>query len=217
MFFERGFHGASLEAVAEEAGLTKGAVYSRFESKADLFLAFQEERNEESIRRFRQQFHDLAPGDRPVDLIVDYWRQKLLHDPLEYTLLVIEFWASACRDPDIHRRFSEQHERIIVTAAELLDEGADRLGATLPVPALELVRLSTAIAHGLALEQLMNPGKIDRQMIEIAFGPLHELSVPAEPNRREVVQSDGGSIKGGGDDGTRDIRSDRDPRRAASA
>ena len=217
MFFERGFHGASLEAVAEEAGLTKGAVYSRFESKADLFLTFQEERNQENLRRFTQEFHDLAPGDRPVDLIIDYWRQKLLHDPPEYTLLVIEFWASACRDPDIHRRFSEQHERIIVTAAELLNEASDRLGATLPVPALELVRLSTAIAHGLALEQLMNPGKIDRQMIELAFGPLHERSIPAEANGSEAVRLDGGSIQGGADDCTRGIRSHQDGRRAATA
>jgi AcrR family transcriptional regulator len=39
LFLRRGFHAASLEQVAEEAGFTIGAVYSRFGSKADLFLA----------------------------------------------------------------------------------------------------------------------------------------------------------------------------------
>jgi AcrR family transcriptional regulator len=204
VFFERGFHGASLEAVAEEAGLTKGAVYSRFESKADLFLAFQEERNRENVQRFTEQFHELGPGDRPVDLFINYWRQKLLHDPPEYTLLVIEFWASACRDPEIHRRFSEQHELIIVAAAELLDEAATRLGAVLPLAALELTRLSTAIAHGLALEQLLNREKIDREMIELAFAPLHELYVSGSPDGQ--IRSDRGSAKGGSDDGTRRAR-----------
>src|SRR5256885_2715847 len=92
VFFERGFHGASLEAVAEEAGLSKGAVYSRFESKADLFLAFQEERNQQTIRRNTRVFRDLGQGDSPVEVVVGYWREKLLHDPPEYTLLVIEFW-----------------------------------------------------------------------------------------------------------------------------
>jgi AcrR family transcriptional regulator len=208
VFFQRGFHGASLEAVAEEAALTKGAVYSRFESKADLFLAFQEDRNRENIRRFEQQFRELALGDRPVDPVIDYWRQKLLHDPPEYTLLVIEFWVSACRDPDIHRRFSDQHERIIVEAAQLLDEAAMRLGATLPMPALELVRLSTATAHGLALERLMNPGKIDRDLIEVAFAPLHEVSMPASADARRAFPADGGS-KGASDDGTRRTRSRR--------
>ena len=200
VFLKRGFHGASLEAVAEEAGLTKGAVYSRFESKADLFLAFQEERNLENVRRFTEQFHALEPGDRPVDLSINYWRNKLLHDPPEYTLLVIEFWASACRDPEIHRRFSEQHERIVAAAAELLDEAATRLGAMLPLPALELTRLSTAIAHGLALEQLLNREKIDRAMIELAFAPLHELDVSRPPDGQ--AQSDRDAAKGGSDGGT---------------
>ena len=39
VFAQRGYHGASLEDVAAAAGFTKGAVYSNFETKADLFLA----------------------------------------------------------------------------------------------------------------------------------------------------------------------------------
>src|SRR5204862_4334863 len=38
-FLERGFHGASLDEIAEEAGYSKGAVYSNFAGKDDLFLA----------------------------------------------------------------------------------------------------------------------------------------------------------------------------------
>ena len=39
---ERGFHGASLDEVAAAAGFTKGAVYSNFKNKEDLFLALLE-------------------------------------------------------------------------------------------------------------------------------------------------------------------------------
>ena len=39
VFLRRGFHGASLDEIAEEAGYTKGAVYSNFDGKDDLFLA----------------------------------------------------------------------------------------------------------------------------------------------------------------------------------
>ena len=202
MFFERGFHGASLEAVAEEAGLTKGAVYSRFESKADLFLAFQEERNRQSVERFARRFDDLGRGDRPTDLIADYWRGKLLHDPPQYTLLVIEFWASACRDAEVQRRFSEQHERILVAVAELLEEAAARLGVALALPALELNRLSTAIAHGLALEQLMNREKVDERMIEVAFAPIHELSGTRRRAPRRASGLDGSKTKGATHDGS---------------
>ena len=46
-FLARGYHGASLEQIADEAGFSKGVVYSQFENKADLFLALLEQRIEE--------------------------------------------------------------------------------------------------------------------------------------------------------------------------
>ena len=59
---------------------------------------------------------------------------------------------------------------------------------TLPLPALELVRVSTGIAHGLALEQLMNREKIDAQMIELAFMPIHRSANSAA---QQLPRSDG--------------------------
>jgi AcrR family transcriptional regulator len=44
VFLARGYHGATLEQIADEAGFSKGVVYSQFESKADLFLALLEAR-----------------------------------------------------------------------------------------------------------------------------------------------------------------------------
>src|SRR5207342_575155 len=49
LFLRHGFHACSLELVAEEAGFTIGAVYSRFGSKADLFLAILDERIDQLV------------------------------------------------------------------------------------------------------------------------------------------------------------------------
>ena len=38
-FSRDGYHGASLEEIADTAGFSKGAVYSNFGGKAELFLA----------------------------------------------------------------------------------------------------------------------------------------------------------------------------------
>src|SRR4051812_6662811 len=46
LFTGEGFHATSLGAVADEAGYTKGAVYSNFASKEDLFFAVYERRVE---------------------------------------------------------------------------------------------------------------------------------------------------------------------------
>jgi TetR/AcrR family transcriptional regulator, transcriptional repressor of aconitase len=44
VFIERGFAGASVEAIAEAAGFTRGAFYSNFESREDLFAELLQER-----------------------------------------------------------------------------------------------------------------------------------------------------------------------------
>src|SRR5436190_10521639 len=44
VFTKNGFHGSTLDEVAAMAGFTKGAVYSNFKSKDDLFLALLDER-----------------------------------------------------------------------------------------------------------------------------------------------------------------------------
>src|SRR5687768_16952449 len=58
VFARRGLHGTSVEEVSEEAGFSRGALYSNFESKEDLFLALWEER----IERRRQELRDVIEG-----------------------------------------------------------------------------------------------------------------------------------------------------------
>jgi AcrR family transcriptional regulator len=173
VFTERGFYGASLEAVAEEAGLTKGAVYSRFDSKADLFLAFQEERNKQTVERLTDEIAALEPGKQLLlPWLASYWKDRLLNEGPELTLAVIEFWVSAYRDPQLQKRFSEQHERILEATGEALEAAAARLGDPLPMPGPEIIRMTAGIAHGLALEQLLNRAKIDERLIDTAFAAL---------------------------------------------
>ena len=59
LFLRNGFVATSLSDIAEEAGLTKGAVYSNFDSKEELFLALLAGDQE---RSYAPQ-EDLAPSD----------------------------------------------------------------------------------------------------------------------------------------------------------
>jgi AcrR family transcriptional regulator len=54
VFAEHGYAGASLDDVSETAGLTKGAVYSNFASKADLALAVLDRRIDAPLAIFEQ-------------------------------------------------------------------------------------------------------------------------------------------------------------------
>ena len=58
VFLARGYASATLDVIAEEAGFSKGVVYSQFDSKADMFLALLEasisERAEQNERLAEQ-------------------------------------------------------------------------------------------------------------------------------------------------------------------
>src|SRR5262245_15668781 len=101
IFLRDGFHAASLEEISEEAGYTRGAVYSNFASKDDVFLAVLDEELakrvraygelgveqptfEEAIRAVGRHFAALDPDWRP--LVIEFQMKALRHEPLRLAL-----------------------------------------------------------------------------------------------------------------------------------
>src|SRR5215469_1395854 len=69
VFADRGFHGATLDEVAAVAGFTKGAVYSNFKSKDDLFLALLESRYESGMTSLRAYLDAAAEPHQAADFL----------------------------------------------------------------------------------------------------------------------------------------------------
>ena len=62
VFGERGLHGASLDQVAREAGITKGTIYLYYRSKEDLFLATLRRKSAEVFAALEAAGRDVGPG-----------------------------------------------------------------------------------------------------------------------------------------------------------
>src|SRR4051794_28382205 len=78
VFLRSGYHAATVEAVALEAGYTTGALYARFGGKADLFLALLEQRIDERAEQLRSLVADPAE-DRPL-AVTRQWARILRAD-----------------------------------------------------------------------------------------------------------------------------------------
>ena len=63
VFAREGYHRASLDRIAAQAGYTKGAVYASFATKADLLLAVYEERVAHRVHD-RPRLGTRRPGPR---------------------------------------------------------------------------------------------------------------------------------------------------------
>lgn len=160
VFARRGFHGASVDEIAREAGATSGALYSNFSGKEDLFLALFEERIAADVGDYAEILAAGKTLEEQVRGAADHWMAILRERP-DYFPLLIEFWAYSVREPQLRERFAARFASLRMASARLVSEGAAQLGISLsPELAGRLGALITALGNGLALEKLAEPEAI---------------------------------------------------------
>ena len=176
VFLSRGYHAATLEQIADEAGFSRGAVYSRFESKADMFLALLTDRIAARAAENAAAIAELASSGTVAGLVELAWQAERATPG--WRLLVTEFRVLAARDPALNRRYAAAHATTADGIASVLSAMAERGGISLGVPARQLAELLLAIETGIALEQLASPDAIDIRQAGAALRQLAELTSP---------------------------------------
>jgi AcrR family transcriptional regulator len=167
VFGRRGFHGASIEDIADEAGLSNGAIYYNFESKGDLFFALLEERAEERIRHMRKTLGGSSPAAAADRGLADEARDatQSLKESREWRLLLLEFTAHAVRDRKLAPKLREHKRRLRSALAEVLEQRLDARGLKPGLPLADIALATSALANGLATEELEDPGSVPDELL----------------------------------------------------
>lgn len=172
VFAREGFHAASVEAVSEEAGFSRGALYSNFKSKEDLFLALYEERIErrrEELREVMKRAGSPPAGLAPVSANV----MQTLDREREWFLLYFEFALHAARDAEFADRFERVREQGLAELASGIADGLEKAGLESSLDPADLALVLKALSYGLALERLVNedivPSELLGRVMELIF------------------------------------------------
>jgi AcrR family transcriptional regulator len=174
VFLARGYYAATLEQIADEAGFSKGVVYSRFASKADMFLALLEDRIAERGAQNAAAARALA-GSGSFAALLDLAQQAERAAP-GWRLLVTEFRIHAAREPELNRRYAALHARAVEGIANALTVISERGGQSLPFPPRQLAEFLLAIDTGLALEQVANPDALGGPDLPVLRWLSHSLT-----------------------------------------
>ncbi len=161
---ERGYAGASLEAIARRAGLTRGAVYWNFNSKLELFLALLEERVDRPAREL-MRLTETAPAETATAGAVSHGLARLVRDQGDLIMLLFEYWALAVRDPGLRPAFNERQELLRNALARALEARHTTTGVALSYPAERLATAILALANGLAMTALAEPDAVPDQLL----------------------------------------------------
>jgi AcrR family transcriptional regulator len=171
VFAERGYDRASLDEVATAAGLTKGAVYSSFAGKDDLFYALMRERIDERLALVTEAVERQATvSDMTRD--AGSGLAQLMSSQRDWHLLFIEFWARAVRDPSLHNEFVHERRSVRGLIAQFLEAQAEQAEVNLPAPADQLAVVVLALSNGIAIEHLADPDTVDPSTFGVALGLL---------------------------------------------
>jgi AcrR family transcriptional regulator len=174
VFARNGFHGSTLDEVAATAGFSKGAVYSNFKSKDDLFVALLDDRIERQFAIVSEILdtgsHDAAeqfPRMREIFRSDMFWSDDFL-------TLWLEFVLYARRNPEAQRKLAASAERSHARVQELIQHEYAAVGVTPSYPTRDLAEISLALINGLGIDRLVNPDAVTDEMLDTTLAFLYD-------------------------------------------
>ena len=155
-FAEIGFAAASVEDICRRGGFTRGAFYSSFRTKDELFAALFAR---ETARNLARAEHQLAGIEREADPVASAVARCLstFRADRTWVLVLTEYRLHAARSPEaaaaLHQHVTALNDRLTA----LIETVAARAGLRLTLPADRLAAAIVAVHDGAVLSQVSQP------------------------------------------------------------
>lgn len=162
LFADHGFHGTTLDMIAKAAGYTKGAVYSNFSTKDELFLAALEIETASRIA-IMQKIVSQSDAEEPWEKGIVRWFEETLDPERGWFLAEIEFAVHTVRHPEGQQMLEAVYAPMLAAIASLTNP---------PGPTAdneEIARLFMALSSGIGLEHARAPDKTPLNALEFAL------------------------------------------------
>jgi AcrR family transcriptional regulator len=173
VFAEKGYESAGLERIAEAAGFSKGAVYSNFSNKDDLFFALISARIDERIASVRMvETGGLPRPGREADapeavakLAGTLLRELGEGDPV-WQMMFVEFWLRCVRNDGLREKLARKRRAMRAKIAEYAQAQAALSGIELSeARAMDLATTVLALSNGLGIEGLIDPESVRPELL----------------------------------------------------
>lgn len=175
VFAKRGFQSTSIEQICEAAGFTRGAFYSNYKTKDELFIALFDR----NAGRILERVRELAAGqdaDIAVASLVTYFTAPTAEDR-DWYLLSMEFTLHAIRNPDAAKVLAEHDRALREEMVPLITELFTKVGREPRMQPDRIARIIVALAEGAAAQSyvepdVLPPGTLEKDLVPILFAAL---------------------------------------------
>ena len=170
LFQRSGIEATSLDAVAAELGLTKGAVYARFPSKAALVEAVASANTTP-----RSVFDPLLEPGVPLTKRLAEFAKRLVSSRISarVVLLDLEYVIYSARNPKLAKADRSEFEDAIAALAARFREANETTGDELPMVEEKFLLLLNIVSRGLIQQMALRPGSL---AVEDVMGMVMQLA-----------------------------------------
>ncbi|MEU9358528.1 TetR/AcrR family transcriptional regulator [Streptomyces sp. NPDC048301] len=167
LFREKGFHATTISDIVERAGLTRGAFYSNYRDKEELFLALYDEHTDRLLAGLEASAAEAATGGDPIAQLGERIAGRTAEER-RWFLVSMEFTLHAARNPAVAEQLAAHEDRLAQGLTRVLASALAAAGAEPSLPADQLARLLIALFEGVTAHQVVHG---DSRLTE-SFTPL---------------------------------------------
>jgi AcrR family transcriptional regulator len=178
VFPDHGYHGTSVDAVAAAAGFSKGAVYSNFASKEDLFLSVFSEYVSNNLFRADTSISTQRPLEEQARESARLYTEAA-DRRREWRILLMEFWVAATRDAELREKLAVHYARLRENIAAVVKRRAEEQGLRMRYPD-RVAAAALALNEGYMIQHVIDPEQMTHEtygdLLSLFFGGLAALS-----------------------------------------
>jgi AcrR family transcriptional regulator len=180
----RGMQGASIDAIAADAGYTKGAFYANFASKQDLFLTMLEQRFGESLADLEAAMPGAGVPQDEAHRAAESFLSYAASDP-DWPRMYQEFAALAARDPEFRERLAARVRELRERMAQVFEHWAASYGVKPTLAPQEVAAMTFFMADGFLMNRLIDPSldeSLYPKMVDVFLRGLLALVADQSPD-----------------------------------
>jgi AcrR family transcriptional regulator len=164
VFVEQGYHAASMDEIAEQAGVSKPVLYQHFPGKLDLYLALLETSCDTVVAEVKEALASTTDNRRRVQATMELWYDYVADQGQAFRLV---FESDLTNDPAVRTLVDRVIDESASAIAEIIHEDTG-----LPDPAAHLLAVSlVGMGHVGARNWLSTDSALSRsEAAELAAG-----------------------------------------------
>ena len=176
VFGERGYADTSVEEIAARAGYTRGAFYSNFSDKEELFFALMDARMAQRVAEVTEVIESSTPADVFADL--ERWSEGSHDDTRgDRVKLFAEFRAHALRSETVRQRLAEREAAIRELYGRAIAGLFEAAGVAVPAPVEDLALIVQVLDNYLPVQSRLEGDVIPDNFLFDALTLLFRAAV----------------------------------------